>query len=93
MRRLSEEEVAGASLAGSEWRREGDEIVRDWEGPDLGTAIAFVNRVAEAAERANHHPDLLAHGYKRIRVRLTTHAVVALTERDLALARTIHELA
>ncbi len=45
------------------WEREGDEIVREWRFEDFGEAIAFVNRVAEAAEEANHHP-----GHLRARV-------------------------
>jgi 4a-hydroxytetrahydrobiopterin dehydratase len=42
--------------------REGDEIVRNWKFNDFAEAMAFVNRVAEAAEEANHHPDILVTG-------------------------------
>ena len=61
---LSDEDIA-ARLQGSEWRREGDEIVRDLEFADFAEAMAFVNRVADAAEAANHHPDILVHGWNR----------------------------
>ena len=48
-----------------EWRRhERDSIVRELKFADFAAAIAFVNRVAELAERANHHPDILVHGWK-----------------------------
>ena len=72
------------------WRREGDALVRDLEFPDFRAAIGFVGRVAEAAEAADHHPDILVHGYRRVRLTLTTHSAGGtVTERDEALARTI----
>ena len=43
----------------SEWREEGQELVRDLEFKDFAEALAFVNRVGELAEEANHHPDIL----------------------------------
>ena len=53
-----------------EWRREGDAIVRDFEFEDFAAAMAFVNRVAELAEEANHHPDILVHGWNKVRLTL-----------------------
>ncbi len=46
-----------------------------------------MNRVAEAAEAANHHPDILLHGYKHVRIELSTHSAGGLTEADFALAQ------
>ncbi len=80
-------------LSGSEWRREGDEIVRDWKFEDFAEAMAFVNRVAEAAEDANHHPDILVHGWNRVRLSVTNHAQGGLTEADFKLAATVDGLA
>ena len=91
MERLSSEEVA-QQLDGTEWRLEGETIVRDFEVADFAAAMAFANRVAEAAEAAGHHPDILVHGYKRVRLTLSTHSAGGLTERDVALARTIDGL-
>jgi 4a-hydroxytetrahydrobiopterin dehydratase len=88
---LSDEDVA-ARLKGSPWRREGDEIVRDLKLADFAEAMAFVNRVAEAAEAANHHPDILVHGWNRVRLSLTNHAQGGLTEADFALAAEIDGL-
>lgn len=51
-------------------------------------AIGFINRVAERAEAAGHHPDLVNH-YNRVRVSLHTWSENAVTEKDLALAREI----
>lgn len=79
-------------LEGSEWRVEGDAIVRDLELDGFTAAIAMVNRIAELAQEANHHPDLLVHGYKRLRVTLSTHSEGGVTENDLAMAQRIDAL-
>ena len=88
---LSDEEIAGR-LEGSEWSREGDSIVRDLRFDDFAAAMAFVNRVAEAAEAANHHPDILVHGWNRVRLSVTNHSQGGLTEADFSLAKTIDGL-
>jgi 4a-hydroxytetrahydrobiopterin dehydratase len=83
-----DEQLAGAQ----QWRREGDEIVRDLKLDDFAAAIAFVNLVAEAAEAANHHPDILVHGWNKVRLSVTNHSAGGLTDADFALARTIDGL-
>jgi len=90
---LLEDEEITRRLEGSEWRREGEEIVRDFERDDFAGALAFVNRVAEAAEEANHHPDILLHGWSKVRLSVTNHSQGGLTEADFALAETIDGLA
>ncbi len=82
---LSDEEIA-SKLQGSDWRREGQEIVREWKFKDFGEAMAFVNRVAEAAEAANHHPDILLHGWNKVRLALTNHSAGGLTAADFEMA-------
>ncbi len=79
-------------LAGSGWTREGNAIVREWALADFAAALAFVNRVAALAEVANHHPDILLHGWNRVRLELSTHSQGGLTEADFALAREIDGL-
>ena len=71
----------------------GDEIAREWKFDDFAAAMAFVNRVAEAAEEANHHPDILLHGWNRVRLSLMTHSEGGLTENDFAMAARFDELA
>jgi 4a-hydroxytetrahydrobiopterin dehydratase len=73
-------------LSGSDWTREGDEIVRDWKFKDFGEAVAFVNRVADAAEAANHHPDILLYGWNKVKLSLTNHSAGGLTEVDFDMA-------
>jgi 4a-hydroxytetrahydrobiopterin dehydratase len=74
------------------WREEGDALVRDLEFGDFAAAMAYVNRVAEAAEEANHHPDILVHGWNKVRLTLTTHSAGGLTDADREMARRIDAL-
>jgi 4a-hydroxytetrahydrobiopterin dehydratase len=75
------------------WRRDGEALVRDEQFEDFAAAMAFVNRLAEAAEAANHHPDILVHGWNNVRLTLSTHSAGGLTEADDRLAEVIDGLA
>ena len=88
---LDEAEV-DRRLGGGPWQRQGNEIVRELEFPDFAASVAFVEDVAEAAESANHHPDILVHSYNRVRLTLSTHSAGGITDADLALAATIDGL-
>ena len=92
MARLTDEEVA-TRLEGGEWRREGDAIERDLRFGDFAAAIAFVERVAEVAEEAGHHPDILVHGWNKVRLTLSTHSEGGITDADFALAERLDGLA
>ena len=90
---LTDEEIdrALASLGG--WTREADSIRRTITCPDFRGAIALVDAVADAAEAANHHPDIEVRRYKRVTFTLSTHAANAITARDIELAGEIDRLA
>lgn len=79
-------------LAGGDWRRDGDAIVRDIELGGFTAAMALANRVADAANEADHHPDILVHDYKHLRLTLSTHSAGGITANDFALAATIDGL-
>jgi len=89
---LSEQEI-DARLAAGDWRREGQAIAREWAFADFGEAMAFVNRVADAAETVNHHPDIHVHGWNKVRLELSTHSEGGLTQADFDMAARIDDLA
>jgi 4a-hydroxytetrahydrobiopterin dehydratase len=91
MSRCSDEQIQ-QRLLDSPWRREGEAIVREWKLANFAEAIAFVNRVAELAESAGHHPDIAVHAWNRVRLELSTHSQGGLTEADFALAEQIDAL-
>jgi 4a-hydroxytetrahydrobiopterin dehydratase len=72
-----------------DWTHEDGSIRRTITMQDFRAALALVNRVADAAEAANHHPDIEIAQYRRVTFRLTTHAAGGLTVRDLELAAEI----
>lgn len=90
--KLSEELIAARLAQFADWRREGDEIIRDFQFENFARALDFVNRIADAAEALNHHPDILIHGWNKVRLSVTTHDKGGLTERDFELAARIDEL-
>ncbi|MEU6414460.1 4a-hydroxytetrahydrobiopterin dehydratase [Microbispora sp. NPDC046933] len=72
----------------SEWRREGDTILRTVVARDFRTAIAIVNDIAEQAEALNHHPDIDIR-WRTLHLALTTHDAGGLTDLDYKLAARI----
>lgn len=76
-------------LAGHDgWSREGDSLERTFEFADFTGAMGFVTRVALAAEKAFHHPDIDIR-WNQVTLRLSTHSEGGLTDKDTDLADTI----
>lgn len=90
MTRLDEERITDRLRELPAWERSGDAIVRTVQRPSFREAIALVNRVADLAEAADHHPDIDIR-YRTVRFTLTTHDAGGLTDRDFALARQIED--
>lgn len=89
---LTDAELTSALASLPEWTREGALIRRTIRVADFRAAIALVNAVAEAAEAANHHPDICITSYRTVSFELTTHAAGALTQRDADLAGEIEQI-
>ena len=90
--RLTDAEIAAGLAEVPGWQREGETIVRTVKLRDFGAAVAYVGRVAELAEAANHHPDICIRGYNRVTLTLTSHDAGGLTSRDLRLAAQVDGL-
>ena len=75
------------------WKEKDGALVGEWHRADFVDAVAFVNAVAVVAEEANHHPDVLLHGYNKVRLTLSTHSEGRITDADHALAARIDTLA
>jgi 4a-hydroxytetrahydrobiopterin dehydratase len=91
---LNDSEIDERLAAVEDWQRVGGgAIEREWTFPDFARAIAFVDQVAETAEAANHHPDILLHGWNKVRLTLSTHSQGGLTDADFQLAGKIDRAA
>jgi 4a-hydroxytetrahydrobiopterin dehydratase len=90
---LSEYEIEHRLSVMDAWHlTRGGEIERELELADFATALAYVGRVGALAEEANHHPDILLHGWNKVRLTLSTHSDGGLTEADFSLAGKIDGL-
>jgi len=74
------------------WNVESGELVRTFQFKDFRGSMAFVNKLADLAEEAQHHPDIDIR-YNKVRLALVTHDQGGLTEKDFALATKANELA
>lgn len=74
------------------WHSDGRKIEKTFTLKRFTGAIAFVNAIADAANAADHHPDIHVEDYKNVRVVLTTHASGGISRSDVDLARTIDTL-
>lgn len=88
---LSEDQARGYLSRTPGWALDGQAIARDFRFKDYYATIAFVNAVAWIAHREDHHPDLEV-GYRRCRVRYTTHALGGLSENDFICAAKVNRL-
>lgn len=86
----SEVQQALASLSG--WQRNGKAIQRIFEFPDFKAAMEFVNKIADAAEQANHHPDIDIR-YNKVTMALISHDSGGVTQRDVRMAERINQIA
>jgi len=82
---LGDEAIDQGITALAGWRRDGDALVRTVELDDFPQAIEVVDRVAEIAERADHHPDIDIR-WRTLTFRCSTHSAGGITAKDLTLA-------
>jgi 4a-hydroxytetrahydrobiopterin dehydratase len=89
--KLSPEQIQEKLPTLTGWDVEGNTLRKDFEFSDFASAMIFVNRMAEAAEEANHHPDIDIR-YSKVIVRLTSHDSGGITARDVKMAGTINQI-
>lgn len=82
------------NLLAKGWKLSSDNnrIEREFKLADFATAFSLRSQVAEKAEEMNHHPDW-SNSYNRLKIRLTTHSLGAITTKDIELAEQIEKLA
>jgi 4a-hydroxytetrahydrobiopterin dehydratase len=75
------------------WQRDGRSITKTFTRTGWKSAVGFVDRIAEAAAAADHHPDIHLERYKHVRVVLTTHITKGISRADIDLAKEIDRIA
>ena len=89
---LLDDAAIEAAIRDTAWQRDGHALVLVARRRDFRDAIAFVNAIADEAERRDHHPDICVRRYRTVELRLTSHDAGGITDRDVALARAIDAL-
>ena len=87
-RLLTDDEIKTRLKELNGWKHEGKFITRTFEFSHFMDAIAFVNEVAEVAEREEHHPDINVR-YTTVKLSVQTHSEDGITEWDIDLAKAI----
>jgi 4a-hydroxytetrahydrobiopterin dehydratase len=88
---LTEKEIKEKLKDLEGWHLKGNEIAKTYTHKDFVDAMAFVNKVAILAEKADHHPDILVK-YNKVTLSLSTHSQGGVTDNDINLAKNIDKI-
>jgi len=91
MAALSKMEIREKLMKMPEWSLIGNAIYKKFTFKSFLPAIAFVNKIAEASEQANHHPDITIN-YNQVGISLSTHSQSGVTPKDFQLAEAIDNI-
>jgi len=75
-----------------DWKTDNNKWVKEFEFSNFAEAVNFVNKIVPLAESADHHPDILVHSYKKVRIELFTHSLGKITDKDYDLAKEIDKI-
>jgi 4a-hydroxytetrahydrobiopterin dehydratase len=90
--KLTDDQIRAELAELKGWMREGIAIAKTFSFKRFADGIAFVQRIATAADAANHHPDIDIR-YTNIKVALSTHDSGGVTAADVKLAKEVESLA
>ncbi len=92
IKKMTEAQVQSSLKDLPEWSEVSEAIQRTYQFASFVEAMGFVNKVAEAAEADQHHPDILVR-YNKVTLTLSTHDAGGISKKDFALAKKIDAMA
>lgn len=92
MAALSKTEIQEKLKTLRDWSHAGKALHKKYTFKSFMPAISFVNKIAEVAEKAGHHPDITIN-YRVVSIALSTHSEAGVTEKDFELAKQIDQIA
>ena len=92
MAMLTEKEIKEKLEKLSLWSYENNQIGKEFKFKDFKSALEFVNKVGEEAEKMNHHPDIFIHSWNKVKLTVSTHSEGGVTEKDFTLAGKVESL-
>ena len=76
----------------NDWIYSNKQISKEFKLTNFKEALAFVNKVGNAAEGMDHHPDILMHSWNKVKISISTHSEGGVTNKDFQLAEKIESL-
>jgi 4a-hydroxytetrahydrobiopterin dehydratase len=92
MKVLNENEIHEKLEEISGWIFLDNSIGKEFKLKDFKSAIAFVVKIGDEAEKMDHHPDLFIHSWNKVKITISTHSAGGITQNDFILAKKIEEL-
>jgi 4a-hydroxytetrahydrobiopterin dehydratase len=89
---LSTDEIDNRLAGLTGWNYKDHHICKEYELNNFEDALVFVNKLGEAAEHMNHHPDIFIHSWNKVNLTITTHSEGGVTEKDFILAKKIERI-
>ena len=74
------------------WNLKNEQICKEYELNNFREALDFVNKVGDAAEMLNHHPNIFIHSWNKVQITISTHSEGGVTEKDFILAHKIEKI-
>jgi len=91
-KKLSKEEIMSSLTEGWGYDETNNYIVKEFTMHSFSSAAEFIGKIAPIANEQDHHPDILLHDYKKVKVMLSTHDAGGVTSNDFKLAKAIDAL-
>lgn len=92
MKLLTDAEIFEFSNEHHDWLFNSNCFERNFTFSNFFDALSFVVKVGMVAEKLMHHPDILLHSYKFVTIKVSTHEVGGITEKDIELINQIDRI-
>lgn len=91
-KKLTKDEIISKLTDSWGFDEKANAIVKEFTKLSFSNAAEFIGKIAPIANEQDHHPDILLHDYKKVRIMLSTHDVGGVTSNDFKLAKAIDEI-
>lgn len=75
-----------------DWKIENSKLIKEFQFSNFVNAVDFINKIVPLTEKADHHPNIFLHSYKKVKIELFTHSKGKITEKDYRLAKEIDQI-
>jgi len=92
MKPLSESDIIGRLAEINKWSFANNSLIKTFHMKSFADSIAFIVKIGIESEKLDHHPDILLHGWNKVKIILSTHSVGGITDNDFKLANKIDQI-